>query len=154
MQESCFCQWFRYSFPAFWVSDCKRWVQPGGFGKVRTHVLAHVTRIEQLQVTETLRVEQHQYRHHLAVRQAAGTVAMPLAGTSSWCFFNSGAKNLQNSSRMQKISIKFAVVIGVIGFCMFLISNCKDTKNLSLLQLFQHFSYVELTLIIVFRDTQ
>ena len=27
--------------------------------------------------------------------------------------FNSGAKNLQNSSRIQKISIKFAVVMGM-----------------------------------------
>ena len=29
------------------------------------------------------------------------------------CFFNSGAKNLQKSSRIQKISIKFAVVMGM-----------------------------------------
>ena len=46
---------------------------------------------------------------------------------------------------MQKISIKFAVVIGVsiARICLYFIRN--DTKNTSLLQLFEHFSYVELT---------
>ena len=46
---------------------------------------------------------------------------------------------------MQKISIKFAVVIGVsiARICLYFIRN--DTKKTSLLQLFEHFSYVELT---------
>ena len=65
-----------------------------GMGKFLTHVLAHVSQIERLQVTETLRVEQHQYRHHLAVRQAAGTVAMPLAGDFQLMFFQLGSKKI------------------------------------------------------------
>ena len=57
---------------------------------------------------------------------------------------------MQNSSRIQKISIKFAVVIGVNVVCICLIVTYKGTKNISLLQLFEHFSYIELTLKTVF----
>ena len=92
-----------------------------------------------------LGVNKHQYRHHLAVGKTAWTVAALLAWGVNKMFFSSGVKYLQNSSRMQKISIKFAVVIGVsiARICLYFIRN--DTKNTSLLQLFEHFSYVELT---------
>ena len=61
-------------------------------------------------------MEQYEYRHNLTVGHAAGTVAMTLSRHLNGMFFNSGAKNLQNSSRIQKISIKFAVVMGM-GVC-------------------------------------
>jgi hypothetical protein len=32
-------------------------------------------------------MEQHQYRHHLAVAQTAGTIKLHLPGTSTMCFF-------------------------------------------------------------------
>lgn len=45
-------------------------------------------------------------------------------------------------------SIKFVVAIGVSVACICLYFICKDTKNTSLLQLYEYFSYVELTLIL------
>ena len=48
-------------------------------GKFLLHVLADVTEVEGLEVAEMHGVEQHQYRHHLAVGKAAWTVATPLA---------------------------------------------------------------------------
>ena len=98
---------FRLALHKAVVGDC--------VGEIRAHVLADVAKIKRLENAEMLGVEQHQYRHHLAVQQTAGMVRRRLPGTSTMCFFNSGAKYLQNSSRIQKISIKFALVIGV-GF--------------------------------------
>ena len=57
-------------------------------------------------------MENHQDGHDLAVRHAARAVTVPLAGGSNVCLLNSGSKYLQNSSRMQKISIKSVDVIG------------------------------------------
>lgn len=51
-------------------------------------------------------------------------------------FFSSGARNLQNSSIVQKIFIKFAGVIGVGILCNCSIITCKVAKNISLLQFF------------------
>ena len=48
-------------------------------GKFLAHMLADVTEVEGLEVAEMHGVEQHQYRHHLAVGKAAWTVATPLA---------------------------------------------------------------------------
>ncbi len=45
-----------------------------------------------------------------------GRLRWRLLGTPNVCFFCFGAKYLQNSSRIQKIPIKFAVVIGVDVF--------------------------------------
>ncbi len=44
------------------------------------------------------------------------------------CFFSSGAKYLQNSSRIQKISIKFASVTGMDVLCNLLIVNYTGAK--------------------------
>ena len=58
-------------------------------------------------------MENHQDGHDLAVRHAARAVTVPRAGGgSNVCLLNSGSKYLQNSSRMQKISIKSVDVIG------------------------------------------
>lgn len=53
------------------VGDC--------MGKFFLHVLADVAEVEGLEVAEMHGVEQHQYRHHLAVGKTARTVATPLA---------------------------------------------------------------------------
>jgi len=50
-----------------------------GMRKFIPHVLADIAKIEGLQVTETVSMEQYQYGHYLAVRHAARTVAMALA---------------------------------------------------------------------------
>ena len=47
--------------------------------KFLLHMLADVTEVEGLEVAEMHGVEQHQYRHHLAVGKTAWTVATPLA---------------------------------------------------------------------------
>ena len=46
-------------------------------------------------------MKQHQYRHHLSVGQTAETIKLRLPRTSIMCFFNSGAKYLQKSSRIK-----------------------------------------------------
>ena len=46
----------------------------------------------------------------------------------SHVFLSSGSKYLQNSSRKQKISIIFAVVIGVWIDCNLFFGSYKDTK--------------------------
>ena len=53
-----------------------------------------------------------------------------------------------NVTRHQRCGVYdgFAVVIGVNVVCICLIVTYKGTKNISLLQLFEHFSYIELTL--------
>ena len=48
-------------------------------GKNLAHMLADVAEVEGLEVAEMHGVEQHQYRHHLAVGKTARTVATPLA---------------------------------------------------------------------------
>lgn len=53
---------------------------------------------------------------HLSVGHEAWTVAATFAGGIQLVFFSSGAKYLQNSSRIQKISIKFASVMGLDVF--------------------------------------
>jgi len=94
--------------------------------------------IFELQFSDTVKEREFDVRRH-------GRLRHRLLEVSTRCFFNSGVKYLQNSSRIQKISIKFAVVIGVSIICICLIFTYKGTKNISLLQLFAHFSYVELT---------
>ena len=55
---------------------------------------------------------------------------------------------LLNVTRHQRCGVYdgFAVVIGVNVVCICLIVTYKGTNNISLLQLFEHFSYIELTL--------
>ena len=48
-------------------------------GKFLAHMLADGAEVEGLEVAEMHGVEQHQYRHHLAVGKTARTVATPLA---------------------------------------------------------------------------
>ena len=98
--------------------------------------------IFELQFSDTVKEREFDVRRH-------GRLRHRLPEVSTRCFFNSGVKYLQNSSRIQKISIKFAVVIGVSIICICLIFTYKGTKNISLLQLFAHFSYVELTFYLV-----
>lgn len=107
---------------------------------------SYMVQVERLEIAEVVCVEQHQNGHCLAVGYAAGVVAVVLAGDSTGCSFSSGAKYLQNSSRMQKMSIKFIVVLGVRVSCNCLIITYKITKNIPLLQIFRYFSYTELTL--------
>ena len=52
-----------------------------------------------------------------------------LVDSVSVCFFSSGAKYLQNSSRIQKIYIKFTSVTGMDILCNLLIFNYEDTKK-------------------------
>ena len=61
-------------------------------------------------------------------------------------FFQLWSKIFAEFVENTEIFIKFAVVIGVSIICICLIFTYKGTKNISLLQLFAHFSYVELTL--------
>ncbi len=61
-------------------------------------------------------MEKYENGHHLAVGHTAGRLRRRLPEVSSVCFFNSGAKYLQNSSRIQKNSIKFASVMGMDVF--------------------------------------
>ena len=71
-----------------------------------------------------VRMEQQQYGHYLAVGHAARTVAMALAGGLNSMFFQFWGEIFaeffallnNTSSRIQKISIKYAVVIGM-GIC-------------------------------------
>ena len=91
-------------------------------GKLPAHVVAYVAEVERLEVTVAHGVEEYEDGHHLAVRHAARTVAAAFATgvqrvfVSNVCFFSSGVKYLQNSSRIQKISIKFASVMGMDVF--------------------------------------
>ena len=62
-----------------------------------------------------------------------GRLRRRLPEVSTMCFFNSGVKYLQNSSRIQKILMKFAVVIGVSVICVCLIFTYKGTNSISLL---------------------
>ena len=61
-------------------------------------------------------MEQYQDCHNLTVGHHTPTVTATLAGGVERMFFNSGAKYLQNLSRIQKVSIKFAVVMEVDTF--------------------------------------
>ena len=86
-------------------------------GKLPAHVVAYVAEIERLEVAVAHGVEEYEDCHHLAVRHAARTVAAAFAtGVQLVFFFSSGAKYLQNSSRIQKFSIKFISVMGTDVF--------------------------------------
>ena len=61
-------------------------------------------------------MEQQQYGHYLAVGHAARTVAMALAWDLYSVFFQLWSKIFAEFVRIQKISIKFAVVMGM-GIC-------------------------------------
>ena len=95
-----------------------------GMREVLPHVLADIAKVEWFQVAEMVRMEQQQYGHYLAVGHAARTVAMALARDLWSVFFQLWSKIFaefffllnNTSSRIQKISIKFAVVMGM-GIC-------------------------------------
>jgi hypothetical protein len=55
-------------------------------------VLADIAEVEGLEVAETLGMEQHQYRHHLAVGMTARTVAMPFSRGVNQVFFQLWSK--------------------------------------------------------------
>ena len=109
--------------------------------KLRAHVVTDVTEIERLEVavahgksTRIVITSLSDMRH--------GRLRRRLPDVSSVCFFSLGAKYLQNSSRIQKISIIFAPVMWNEYFlCNLLIVNYKDTKKISFPQLFQSFLY-------------
>lgn len=61
-------------------------------------------------------MEQYEDGHHLSVGHEEWTVAATFAGGIQLVFFSSGSKYFQNSSRIQKISIKFASVMGMDVF--------------------------------------
>ena len=42
-----------------------------GVGELLAHVLTDISEVERLEVVEMLRMEQHEYCHHLAVRKTA-----------------------------------------------------------------------------------
>ena len=81
------------------------------------HVLADIAQIEGLQVAEMVVVKHYQDSHHLTVGEPAQTVTGTLTGDSNRAFSLFGPRNLQNSSILQKIFIKFAGVIGVDVLC-------------------------------------
>ena len=92
-------------------------------GEFITHVPAHVAEIERLEVSVPHGMKQRKDGHHLAVGHEVRTVPATLAaGVQRMfaCFFNSGAKYLQNSSNMQKISINFTSVMGMDVFFFFM----------------------------------
>ena len=68
-----------------------------------------------------------------------------MLGTGGTWFVGKYLQKHLASQSIVKISIKFAVVIGVSIICICLIFTYKGTKNISLLQFFGHFSYIELT---------
>jgi hypothetical protein len=58
-----------------------------GMGEFLAHVLADISQVERLQVTETVGVEQDEDGHDLTVGHPAGTVTMPLARFMKCMFF-------------------------------------------------------------------
>lgn len=84
--------------------------------KLLAHVVAYITEIERLEVALAHGMEEYENGHHLAVGHEARAVAAALAAGVQRVFFSSGVKYLQNSSRIQKISIKFASVMGMDVF--------------------------------------
>ena len=58
-----------------------------GMGEFLAHVLADISQVERLQVTETVGVEQDEDGHDLTVGHLAGTVTMPLARFMKCMFF-------------------------------------------------------------------
>ena len=81
--------------------------------KLLAHVVAYITEVERLEVSVAQDMEQYENGHHLAVGHEARAVAATFAADVQRVFFSSGAKYLQNSSRIQKISIIFAFVMGM-----------------------------------------
>ena len=79
-------------------------------------MVTYITEIERLEVAVAQDMEQYEDGHHLAVGHEAWAIAATFAGGVQRVFFSSGAKYLQNSSRIQKISIKFASVMGIDVF--------------------------------------
>ncbi|QFQ12574.1 hypothetical protein C7Y71_005850 [Pseudoprevotella muciniphila] len=74
---------------------------------------ADVTKVERFQIPEMGCMKKYEHCHNLCVRNTAGAVAMLFSIRSNKVFFSSGLKILQNSSKIQYISTKFAVVMGV-----------------------------------------
>ena len=81
--------------------------------KLHAHVAAYIAEVERLQVAVPHGMEEYQYGHHLAVGHEAWTVETALARGVQRVYFQLGTKYLQNSSRIQKISIKFASIMGM-----------------------------------------
>ena len=73
-------------------------------------MVTYITEVERLEVSVAHGMEEYENGHHLAVGHEARAVAAAFAAGVT------GAKYLQNSSRIQKISIKFASVMGMDVF--------------------------------------
>ena len=84
--------------------------------KLLAHVVAYITEIERLEVALAHGMEEYENGITSLSDMRHWRLRRRLPQVSSVCFFSSGAKYLQNSSRIQKISIKFASVMGMDVF--------------------------------------
>lgn len=82
-------------------------------GKFLAHMVAYVAEVERLEITVLHCMVEDEDGHNFAVGHAAWPVAAAFIAGVQRVFFNSGVKYLQNSSRIQKISIIFAFVMGM-----------------------------------------
>ena len=110
--------------------------------EILAHVVADVAEVKRLEVAMSHEVEEHEYSHHLAVRHLARAVAVSLVRAFGHALFSTGLRFLQNSSIKQKISIKFAVVMGMDVFCVtYLFPPIKHSKHSILTTFYEGFLY-------------
>lgn len=91
-------------------------------------MVAYISEIERLKVAVAHNMEEYEDGHRLAVGHEAQAVAATFAGGVQRVFSQFRCKIFANSSRILKISIEFASVMGMDVLYNLLIVNCKYAK--------------------------